>query len=349
MTNKIQSVSLSKAATILEALKRMDAARHKLLIITEDDGSFLSLLSIGDIQRAVIRNVPLNEAVINILRHDITVAHEDDDVGVVKERMKSRRNEFMPVIGDEGRVVKIIVWEELFEERRAVTQIDLPVVIMAGGRGARLKPLTNIIPKPLIPIQEKTIIEDIMDRFVEHGCHSFHISVNYKADMIRYYFDQLNNPEYNISFFQEDHPLGTAGSLSLLKGKVNSTFFVSNCDILIDQDYAEILQYHRDNKNEITVVAALKHYPIPYGTIVSGANGELVDLHEKPELTFKINSGMYVLEPHIIDELPHNKHLDITDLITRLSAGNRKIGVFPVSENSWIDIGALAEYKSKGT
>jgi NDP-sugar pyrophosphorylase family protein len=124
---------------------------------------------------------------------------------------------------------------------------------------------------------------------------------------------------------------------------------VSNCDILIDQDYAEILQYHRDNKNEITVVAAPKHYPIPYGTIVSGANGELVDLHEKPELTFKINSGMYVLEPHIIDELPHNKHLDITDLITRLSAGNRKIGVFPVSENSWIDIGALAEYKSKGT
>jgi NDP-sugar pyrophosphorylase family protein len=133
--------------------------------------------------------------------------------------------------------------------------------------------------------------------------------------------------------------MGTIGSLSLLKGKINKSFFVSNCDILIDQDYTEILNFHSEQKNEITIIAALKHFPIAYGTIETGENGQLINLTEKPELTFKINSGMYLLEPDLINEIPENEFFHITDLISKLLRDKRKVGVFPVSENSWTDIG----------
>ena len=209
---------------------------------------------------------------------------------------------------------------------------------MAGGEGTRLRPLTNVIPKPLIPIGEKTMLEHIFDRFYKYGCKTFHISVNYKAALIEFYLKQQNLP-YILSFFREEKPLGTAGSLALLKGKIKETFFVSNCDILIEQDYSEILDFHRNQKNEITLVAALKHYPIPYGTLETAEGGKLLSLHEKPELTFKINSGMYILEPHLIDEIPDNKFFHITQLIEKVLERGGNVGVFPVSEKSWKDVG----------
>ncbi len=219
---------------------------------------------------------------------------------------------------------------------------------MAGGKGTRLKPLTNVIPpKPLIPIGNKTIIEEIMDRFVDVGCNDFHISVNYKAETIKHYFKQLNHKDYIIDYFQEKTPpLGTAGSLFLVKNKIRTTFFVSNCDIIIDEDYSEILKYHRDNKNELTVVSALKHYPpIAYGTIETTEGGVLTKLVEKPELTFQINSGMYILEPpHLLNEIPENKFFHITQLIENIQKRNGKVGVFPISEGSWTDIGDWNEY-----
>jgi NDP-sugar pyrophosphorylase family protein len=138
--------------------------------------------------------------------------------------------------------------------------------------------------------------------------------------------------------------MGTAGSLSMLKGKIKETFFVSNCDILIDQDYSEILEYHKENKNEITLVAALKHYPIPYGTVETGENGQLLELKEKPELVFKINSGMYILEPHLLHEVPDNQFFHITQLIENVKNRNGNVGVFPVSEKSWRDFGGWDEY-----
>ena len=137
--------------------------------------------------------------------------------------------------------------------------------------------------------------------------------------------------------------MGTAGSMSLLKGKISETFFVTNCDILIEQDYSEILEYHKVNKNEITIVAALKHFPISYGTIETGENGKLKKLIEKPELTFKINSGMYILEPHLIDEIPVNEFFHITTLIEKVSNRGGNVGVFPVSEKSWKDVGNWSE------
>lgn len=344
MKEKITNIAVYRNATLLVALRKMDESKRKLLIVLQEDSTFFSLLSIGDIQRSIINNAALDSTIEHILRDDITVAHHSDDITLVKERMKARRNEFMPIIDDAKRIIDVIFWEDLFQEKQQVGQFNLPVVIMAGGMGSRLKPITNVIPKPLIPINDKTIIEDIMDRFVHQGCSEFHLSVNYKADLIRYYFNDLNNADYKINYFQEEKPLGTAGSLSLLKGKINQTFFVSNCDILIDQDYSEILKYHRENKNKITIVAALKHYPIPYGTIETGSNGMLIELTEKPNLTFKINSGMYIIEPDILNEIPDNQFYHITDLIENLKKIGNRVGVFPISEKSWRDIGNWDDY-----
>ena len=340
----IKKISIHRDTSISSALKLMDAVNRKLLIVLDDQDRFFSLLSIGDIQRAIIQNKSIDTAIEFILRDEVKVASINDSDDDIKNHMRLRRNDFMPVLDEQKNIIRIIFWEDIFKEKPKPDQFDLPVIIMAGGQGTRLKPLTNIIPKPLIPINEKTIIEDIMDHFVAHGSYRFYLSVNYKADMIRYYFDQLDNTDYKIEYFEEEKPLGTAGSLSLLKGRINQTFFVSNCDILIDQDYSEILKYHKENKNEITIVAALKQYPIPYGTLETAENGLLIALKEKPDLNFKINSGMYVIEPHILDEIPEGEFFHITELIENIRKRGGTVGAFPVSEKSWRDIGEWKEY-----
>ena len=346
MRQKYPDLIVNAEDNIISVLKKMDTSRRKLLIVMAEK-QFKSLISIGDIQRAIIKNIDLAVPISQILRQKITVASTEDDLSLVKSRMKARRNEFMPVVSPSGELINIIFWEDLFEEKhapKAAVNLNLPVIIMAGGQGTRLKPLTNVLPKPLIPIRNKTIIEDIMDRFVDCGCNDFFLSINYKAEIIRYYFDSLQNPEYRIDYFQEDKPLGTAGSLHLLKDKIHSTFFVTNCDIIIEQDYSEILNYHYENQNEITVVGAIKNYSIPYGTLTTREDGLLQTIQEKPEIIFKINTGFYILEPHLIKEIPNNRIYHITYLIEKLQQENRRVGVFPVSEKSWIDIGNWEEY-----
>ncbi len=324
----------------------MDEVRKKLLLVFRQD-KFIGLLSIGDLQRAIINSIDLNTLISEVIRKDYIVARPENTVEEVKKMMLAIRAEFMPVVSDIGELDQIYFWEDLFDaaEQAPVKQFNLPVVVMAGGFGTRLKPLTNVLPKPLIPIGEKTMLEEIFDRFAKHGCDNFFISVNYKAELIEYYLSSRNLP-YLLTFFKEEKPMGTAGSLTLLKGKIKETLIVSNCDILIDQDYSEILDYHHHHKNEITIVAALKHYPIPYGIIESGDNGQLIDLKEKPEMTFKINSGMYILEPHLLDEIPDDEFFHITQLIDKVKDRGGNIGVFPISEKSWKDVGLLSEYIS---
>lgn len=340
----INELKINSDSTILHALEQMDRIRKKLLMVFSGN-LFVGLLSIGDLQRAIINNVSLNSPISDILRKEIILANENDNIEVIKKKMLQIRAEFMPIVNQKNEVTNVLFWEDLFTHKQPQPkrQFNLPVIIMAGGFGTRMKPLTNVIPKPLIPINEKTIIEHIFDRFHEHGCNEFFISVNYKANLIEYYLKELQLP-IDISYFKEAKPLGTAGSLSLLKGKIDKTFFVSNCDIIIEQDYSEILEYHKENRNEITLVAALKTYSIPYGTIKTGANGLLTELTEKPDLTFKINSGMYILEPHLIKEIPENEFFHITHLIKKIKKRDGRVGVFPVSEKSWKDIGEWDEY-----
>ena len=299
---------IQNTVPIITALKKMDAEKTKLLIVG-DQTHFQGLISIGDIQRAIINNIDLNSPISSILRKDIIVASVNDSQEEIKKKMLKIRAEFMPVINDKKEIVRIIFWENLWVEEKLPPseKINLPVVIMAGGQGSRLRPITNVLPKPLIPIGEKPIIEHIINRFVEVGCNKFYFSVNYKSELIEYYFNSFEHPDYYIEYFQEEKPLGTAGSLHLLNGIIDSTFFVSNCDIIIDQDYSQIYHYHKNNANELTIVAALKQYKIPYGIIDTEKNGLLKSIQEKPEMTYKINAGLYILEPHLLNEIPQNE------------------------------------------
>lgn len=344
--DKVKERIIQKEQNVLQGLQQMDRLRVKLLFVFDGE-HFVGLLSIGDLQRAIIRNQSLETPVPEVMRHDITVAYSNEDMAGIKKKMLAFRTECMPVLDHGGDLVDVHFWEEVFppSEKRVNARLDIPVVIMAGGKGTRLKPLTNIIPKPLIPIGEKPIIEVIIDKFTNYGITDFYISVNYKHELIKFYFDNIEHKAYEVNYIQEGEFLGTAGSLNLLRNKIDRTFFVSNCDILIDDDYAEIYKYHVAQKNAITLVASLKHWKIPYGTLESGENGELLSLQEKPELTYLINTGMYVLNPEVLEEIPEGKFYHITDLITDLKKKGARVGVYPVSEKSWFDMGEWSEYQ----
>ncbi len=330
-------------SSVINVLKQMESNLYRLLLVFDGE-EFKGVVSIGDIQRSIIKNIPMTAPIKEVMRTNYTFAHIGDDSQSVRKLMMEKRIEMMPVLDDNGKLVDVLFWDDLLKGKQpSLKQFNLPVVIMAGGKGERLKPLTNIYPKPLIPVGEKTIIETIMDKFVAHGCHDFHISVNYKADTIRNYFEQLNNPNYKVSYFQEDKPMGTAGSLRLLKDQIKETFFVSNCDILINDDYAAMLDYHKKNHNELTVVAAIKTYSIPYGTIITGENGLLERIEEKPDLTFKINTGLYILEPSLLDDIP-DEFFHITHLMEKLQSQGRRVGVYPISQSDWQDMGDWHEY-----
>lgn len=332
--------------TIIHALKRMDEVGRKMLLIFKDD-TFFSILTIGDLQRAIIANKDLKSSVGGVVDKSTKIyCKPSDTIDEIKSKMQEIRAEMMPIVDDIGNLVNIYFWGDFFpEEQRDFVRfkLNLPVVIMAGGFGTRLKPLTNVFPKPLIPIGEKTILEVILDQFEKVGCEKFYLSVNYKDEMIRYYMSNLKH-KYDILYFKEDKPLGTIGSVRLIKEHLKSAFFVSNCDILIDQDYRDIYEYHKNNNNDITLVTSVKSFTIPYGVIESGRNGLLETLTEKPEYEYMINTGVYLLNPEVINLIPEGRQYHITHLIDRVKNEGGRIGCFPLSENAWIDMGNWEDY-----
>ena len=343
-SDRIKTRSVSSNITLLQALKTMDERKVKMLLVFEGK-RFLSILTIGDIQRAIIKNIDLVEPVSSTIVLNKKYAHVGESIEDIKQKMMNLRAECMPILYDDGNLADVLFWGDLFYETEQAERekIDLPVVIMAGGKGSRLKPLTNVIPKPLIPVGDKTILEEIMDQFEGIGSRQFYMSVNYKSDMIRFYLDQLEH-KYQIEFFEEIKPLGTIGSVSLLKGKINTPFFVSNCDIVIDQDYRDVYDYHKSNNNDLTIVTAVKSFKIPYGVIETGEDGLMTGLKEKPETTYMINTGVYILNPELIEEIPEGEFFHITNLMEKIKTRRGRIGCFPVSEYSWRDMGEWQEY-----
>lgn len=346
MAVNIKKYSISIDATILMALRQMDEVYKKMLFVFNND-KFYSILTIGEIQRAIIRNVPLTTPIVNIIKTDKKgYASVNDSVKDIKERMLNIRAQFMPVLDENDNLVDVYSWDELFQADSVEDgreKIDLPVVIMAGGKGTRLKPITNVIPKPLVPVGDKTILEVIMDQFEKIGCHKFYMSVNYKADMMKYYLSQLDH-KYDIEFFMEDKPLGTIGSVSLLKGRIATPFFVSNCDSINEQDYRDVYDYHVENHNDLTIVTMVKTFKIPYGVIETGEDGLMMSLSEKPELTYQVNTGVYILNPSCIEEIPEGEFFHITHLMEKIKSHGGRVGCFPVSEHSWKDMGEWPEY-----
>ena len=340
----ISNIIITPSTTLLAALKTMDEQKVKTLFVF-DDKHFEGLFTLGDVQRAIIKNIGLDMNVGAIIDRQKIYGYKSENESVIREKMRSIRAEVMPILDENGNITDIWFWNELFNEQEPDTRpkIDLPVVIMAGGKGTRLKPITNVIPKPLVPVGDKTILEVIMDQFESIGCHKFYMSVNYKADMMKYYLSQLDH-KYDIEFFMEEKPLGTIGSVSLLKGKITTPFFVSNCDSINEQDYRDVWDYHVNNHNDMTIVTMVKSFKIPYGVIETGEDGLMTALKEKPEQNYQVNTGVYILNPELINEIPEGKFFHITHLMENVQARGGRVGCFPVSEHSWKDMGEWPEY-----
>ena len=331
-------------SSLLDVMKQMDEAKVKTLLVF-DNNHFEGIVTIGDIQRAIINNIALRESLSRILKKNKVYGYIYESEDSIKDKMRKMRAELMPILDEQGELVDVWFWGDLFKKAELAERekINLPVVIMAGGKGTRLKPITNVIPKPLVPIGDKTILETILDQFEEIGCTKFYMSVNYKADIMKYYLSQLDH-KYDIEFFQEDKPLGTIGSVSLLKGKITTPFFVSNCDSINEQDYRDVYDYHVSNHNDLTIVTMVKSFKIPYGVIETGEDGLMTALSEKPELTFQVNTGVYILNPSCIDEIPEGEFFHITHLMEKIKARGGRVGCFPVSEHAWKDMGEWPEY-----
>lgn len=345
-SERIRNKIVAADQSIIQTMKMMDEAFTKLLLVFNGE-QFLGIITNGDLQRAIIAHTPFDTPIGKIVsREGKLYAHVGDNREKIKEWMLEKRAELMPVLDENDQLADVIFWADVLSDTKAEDnrpKIDLPVVIMAGGKGTRLKPITNVIPKPLIPVGDKTILEVIMDQFEGIGCHKFYMSVNYKADMMKYYLSQLDH-KYDIEFFMEDKPLGTIGSVSLLKGKINTPFFVSNCDSINEQDYRDVYEYHTSNHNDLTIVTMVKSFKIPYGVIETGEDGLMTALSEKPELTYQVNTGVYILNPSCIEEIPVGEFFHITHLMEKIKARGGRVGCFPVSEYAWKDMGEWPEY-----
>lgn len=344
MTNeRISALSIDKNCTLINALKRMDEAGSKLLMVL-DGKRLVGLLSIGDIQRSILAQQPMNTPAGKILRTDFLYCKTGDAPEKVRALMLEQRCEYMPIVGEDFELVRVVAWEELFDPRKRAITRQAPVAIMAGGLGLRMKPLTNVIPKPLIPVGDSSILERIIANFADSGCRDFFLCANYKAAMIDYYLSTVDLGPVNLTMVVEEAPLGTAGALRLLRGKVKETFYVSNCDILVDADYPALLAHHEDNGYQITLVSALKTMDIPYGVLHFSQEGALDWIEEKPIQSISVNTGMYVVDPSVLELIQDRESIGFPDLVDRARRAGGKIGVFPVSEKSWYDIGNWDEY-----
>ena len=342
----INKISIGLGVTVKEALKKLDRGGQRTLFVVDGRKKLLGLVTDSDIRRHMLRNGLLTDSLKKCYNSKPTVMGMDYDIAQVKEIMLSHKWELIPIVDSKGRLEDFLSWERVFDDSvtKRADKIGIPVVIMAGGKGTRLAPFTHILPKPLIPIGERPVIEVIMDRFNDFGVDNFFLTINYKGDMIKSYFENSACP-YKINYIREKKFLGTAGSLRLLPKRAGQTFFVSNCDVIVETDYADVLEYHRENGNAITLVGSIQHYRIPYGVLNYGKGGKLKTIKEKPEFDMTVNTGLYVIERSALEHIPKAKQFDMNELINVLLKEKESVGVYPVSEKSYVDIGQWEEYK----
>ncbi|WP_407370239.1 nucleotidyltransferase family protein [Carnobacterium sp.] len=337
---EIKEFIVSENTTVKAAMEQMDKNAHKIIYVTTNN-EIIGSLSDGDVRRYILKNQSIQNEVIEAMNPSpIFIFKDAIDKG--KKLMEEKKIDSIPVLNDDNSIRNI-----LFKTSESVKgkKINPPVVIMAGGKGTRLYPYTKILPKPLIPIGDTPIMERIIERFYEYGCKNFVISVNYKKNMIKSYFNEEIR-DYKLTYIEEDKPLGTGGSLSLMREYLKETFFVSNCDILVDTDYTAVMDYHKQNKNDITFIASIKNTQIPYGVLKLDNEGLLESTVEKPEYSHLINTGMYLIEPVILEFVSNGEFADLPNVIMKAKDAGFKVGVFPVSENAWLDMGQIKEMEN---
>lgn len=329
-------------ANLVSALEQLDKTAKKCLFVVDDSGKLIGSLSDGDIRRLILQRGALQGTVKEAMNpHPLSIT--EDERAHALDVMHDRKISALPILNSKGCIRDVAFADDETIARQKLPE-KIPVVMMAGGIGSRLLPLTAVLPKPLIPINGTTIAERIIGRFHDSGCDDFYLILNYKKAMIKAYFDEIDR-DYNVIYINEEEFLGTGGGLKLVEPYLGSTFILTNCDILVDASVNELLEVHRKSGNAVTCVCSLKNFQIPYGTIEISSGGEIEQMREKPTINSLINTGCYMVEPEVLKFIGDNENIGFPDVMTRCQEAGLKVGVFPISEGAWLDMGQFDEMK----
>lgn len=346
--SKMQIYTCNLVVPIIEAMTQIDKNSVGLVYVTDDVGRLVGCLTDGDIRRFLIRRGNLNATAGEVMNREPKYVMQSE-TGSARERMEKERIYSVAVV-DDDMVIRDVVFLETFlaiktdRSREEKMLSGTPVIIMAGGKGTRLYPYTRILPKPLIPIGDVPILERIFTRLSSYGVEDIFLTVNYKKEMIKSYFSEAEQP-YRIHYINEDVPMGTAGSISLIPERFEKPVIVTNCDILIEADYGNMMKHHLESGNDITIVSSLKNTVIPYGVLYSEEQGRITSMEEKPQITHLINTGMYIINPEFLDWIPGDRVFHMTDLVAMMIEKDRRVGMYPISENAFLDMGEFEELK----
>ena len=341
--------------SIKESLQILEKIKDKCLIIVNKKNKLIGTLTDGDLRRAIINGANLNSRIKKyIQRKSIYLKLQDkkfleknnyirEKVLLKKSEMKNQNVDLIPIVDKNFKLLKIVnvkFYEKVLKKENPIFK-NTPVLIMAGGEGTRLGKFSNYFPKPLLPYESSTVIEKIISNFQEYSIKKFYISVRYKKNLIKSYLKE--NLNRKLTFFEEKKPLGTAGAIKFLKGKIKKDFFIINCDTVLNINLEKFYEFHKKNNFIFTLVAASKNFQLSYGSCQINKNGELKKIEEKPNFNYLVNVGLYLAKIDIIKNISTKKPMQMDMLIKKIKAKGGKVGVFAIDEGSWTDTGLLRE------
>jgi dTDP-glucose pyrophosphorylase/predicted transcriptional regulator len=338
MKKKIEKIKINKDATIKQALKTITNGNLQIALVVDKKNKLLGTLTDGDIRRGFLKGLDINSSIKSIFFKRPLVAKKTDDKKKLFKIATSKRIYQIPVIDKNGRVIDIHIRDELAKEKNKSSL----VVIMAGGMGMRLRPLTKNIPKPMLKVGTKPILQIIVEQFKNNGFKNFAICVNYKSKIITNYFGDGKKFGVQIEYVHEKSRMGTAGGLSLLKKKLKESFFVINGDVLTNLDFEKMLNYHQEHNAKATMCIKQYNISLPYGEVLM-KNENILSVNEKPKYKFFVNAGVYILDPKCLRLIP-KKFYNMPSLFKKIIAKKEKTISFPLGEY-WLDIGKFSDYK----
>lgn len=334
-----KEIMISPSTAILKAIEIIDAGAMKIALVVDENNCLLGTVTDGDIRRGILRGVALDEEVQNVMNPNPITARSTETKETVLAIMKLKRLHHIPIIDGQGCVVGIEILDNLLKSNFRENW----VMLMAGGLGTRLRPLTDDAPKPLLKVGSKPILETIMDNFIEYGFRKFYLSVNYKAEMIEEYFGDGSRWGVEIRYIHEDKRMGTAGALGLLSEKPTQPLVVMNGDLLTKVNFQQLLDFHIEHRAQATMCVREYDFQVPYG-VVKVDKLKLIGIDEKPIHKFFVNAGIYVLDPAALDLIPKNEFFDMPSLYQKLMDLNCETVVFPIREY-WMDIGRKDDFE----
>ena len=348
---------VEKNISIFTALQRLEKSVYKNLFIVKDD-ALIGALSDGDIRRGLIKGLGLNETIETLYNPAVRFIYEWEPRKKGLRYCQSFGVFIVPIVDREKRIVDFIIYNEATVEEEEHPHLeDIPVIIMAGGRGTRLDPITRIIPKPLIPVGKKPMVELVIDQFIRLGAKHIYFTLNYLGKMVENYFKESQllseQPHIEFNYVYEEGFLGTAGSLSLVwkelrkkEKPIPKTVILSNSDILVEVDPVEVYEKHAGSGDILTIIAAEREYTIPYGVLHLNEGRKLIRIDEKPTITSEINTGVYFMDAKIFDYIPYGETMQMNELIDLLLENGETIGVFKIPDQSYIDFGQWTEFQA---